>query len=103
LLTWARFEGGAFHAELLEDTPGQFTIWHLRAADVDADGRPEVVAVGESYVRVYRRSGDTWRGLTVAPAAADVLVADLDGRPGDELVVLAQGRTELVSLRDARW
>ncbi|HWO26652.1 MAG TPA: VCBS repeat-containing protein [Kofleriaceae bacterium] len=97
LLTWARWAEGGFRAEPIEDTPGQYTVGRIVRSDVDGDGRPEIVTVGSSYVRMFDRRSGRWAGLTLAGAARDVAAGDLDGIPGDELVILGE-RVELVSL-----
>lgn len=102
LLTWSRWDGRAFRSQTIEDIPGQFTLWNVFPADVDADGRPEIVTRGTSYVRVYRRAGSRWSGLTIAGAARDVAKGDLDGQPGDDLLVIGD-RSERVSLRSVSW
>jgi hypothetical protein len=102
LLTGARWQDGAFAAETLEDTPGQFTLWQILAVDVDGDGRPELVTRGNRYVRVYRHAEGRWHGLTIAGEARDVAVGDLDDRPGAEILILGE-RSEIVSLDGVRW
>jgi hypothetical protein len=102
LLTRVRWADGAFHSELVEDTPGQYTIWRILPADVDGDGKPELVTLGSHYVRVYQWRGSRWRGLTIAGESRDVAVGDLDGRPGDEILVVGN-RSEVISLWQARW
>jgi hypothetical protein len=101
LLTWIRLVDGAFKAELIEDTPGQYTINQIIAADVDGDGKPELVTRGNAYVRVYKRSGDRWIGLTIAGKVRDVAVGDLDGN-GTAILVVGD-RSELVDLHGATW
>lgn len=102
LLTTARWDGSAFRSELVEDTRGQYALMRILPADVDGDGVPELVTQGSSYVRVFRREGGHWRGLTVAASGRDVAVGPLDGEPGDEIVVIGD-RSERISLRGARW
>ncbi len=97
LLTW--IHGG--HAELIEDTPGQYTISQIIAADVDGDGKPEIITRGNSYVRVFKRTGDKWRGLTIAGTARDLAVGDLDGT-GIGILVVGE-RSELVDLHGVTW
>jgi hypothetical protein len=100
-LTWARLVDGELRSEVIEDTPGQYTIWQILVADVDGDGKPEIITRGSHYVRVYRRSGERWRGLTIAGAARDLAIGDLDGT--GNAILIAGERSELVSLRGVAW
>ena len=101
-LTWARRVGRELRAELIEDTPGQYSVGPIVPGDLDGDGRLEVVTSGSAYVRAYRRDGDAWRGLSIAPAARAIAVGELDGAPGAEIVILAD-RSEIVTLRAGDW
>jgi hypothetical protein len=96
LLTWLRPEGGTYRSQLIEDTPGQFTIFQIIAADLDGDGSPELVTRGNAYVRVYKRNGDRWQGQTIAGVARDIAVGNLDGT-GTEVVILGD-HSEVVDL-----
>jgi len=96
LLTWLRRDGGAYRSQLIEDTPGQFTIFQIIAADLDGDGSPELVTRGNAYVRVYKRNGDRWQGQTIAGVARDIAVGNLDGT-GNEVVILGD-HSEVVDL-----
>lgn len=99
LLTWIRRVDGTLRAELIEDTPGQYTVGKLLPSDVDGDGRVELVTTGSHYVRLFDRRSGRWEGTTLAGAARDVAAGDLDGVPGDELLILGP-RAEIVSLRE---
>jgi hypothetical protein len=101
LLTWIRLVDGAPKAQLIEDTPGQYSITQIIAADVDGDGKPEIIARGNAYVRVYKRSGDAWKGITIAGKMRDVAVGDLDGK-GIEVLVVGD-HSEVVDLHTASW
>jgi len=100
-LTWVRLVDHELRSELIEDTPGQYTIWQILVADVDGDGTPELVTRGSDYVRVYHRSGDRWRGLTITGVARDIAVGDLDGT--GNAILIAGAHSELVSLRGVTW
>ncbi|MGN6107335.1 MAG: FG-GAP repeat domain-containing protein [Kofleriaceae bacterium] len=100
LLTWSRYVDGAFRSELIEDTPGQYAIEKIVPAR--AGGRTLIVALGSSYVRVFARHDGRWQGLTIAGTARDIAVGDVDGTPGDELLILGD-RTEIVGLSDLPW
>ncbi|HEY4241804.1 MAG TPA: VCBS repeat-containing protein [Kofleriaceae bacterium] len=96
LLTWIRKVDGAWHAELIENTPGQYAILQIVAADLDGDGKPELVTRGNKYVRAYKRSGDTWKGLTIGGEARDIAVGDIDGK--GVAVLIVGDKSELVDL-----
>lgn len=100
-LSWAHRVDGELRSEVIEDTPGQYTIWQIVVADVDGDGKPELVTRGSHYVRVYHRSGEQWRGLTIAGIARDIAVGDLDGT--GNAILIAGEHAELVSLRGVTW
>jgi hypothetical protein len=100
LLTHVHHDSSGFHAELVEDTPGQYAIEKIVPATID--GKQALVAMGSHYVRVFERDGERWRGLTIAGVARDVAVGDLDGVPGDEILVVGD-RSALVDLRGVAW
>ena len=99
LLTRARFANGTFTTELIEDTAGQTSIEKIAPAMLG--GQPAIVTLGSSYVRVFRRDGATWRGLTIAGAARDIAVGDLDGVAGDEILVIGD-KAETIQLSAAK-
>jgi hypothetical protein len=99
-LTHVTKSASGFRAELVEDTPGQYAIERIVPATID--GAPAVVALGSHYVRVYKKQGGAWRGLTIAGAARDVAVGDLDGKAGDEILVVGDQST-LVDLAGVAW
>jgi hypothetical protein len=91
LLTRSRWTGGAFRSEVIDDVAGEHSIRSLVAADLAGDGRAELAARGSGSVRVYTRADGGWRGRRVAGAAADLAAGDVDGAPGDELLVVGAG------------
>jgi len=91
----AHHAADGFHTELIEDTPGQFAIDRLLPATID--GRRAIVTMGNAYVRVYSRAGEKWEAVTIAGAARDIAVGDLDGKPGDEIVVIGD-KSEIVKI-----
>jgi hypothetical protein len=100
LLTWVRHTRDGFQSELIEDTAGQYSIERLVPASID--GRTTIIANGSHYVRAFARIGDRWRGVTIAGLARDVAVGDLDGIPGDEIVVVGD-HSAIISLRGLDW
>jgi hypothetical protein len=100
LVTWARHTGEGFTTELIEDTQGQYAIERMVPATID--GLPAIVTLGSHHVRVFVRTDGAWRGLTIAGAARDIAVGELDGEPGDEILIVGE-RSEIVRLRAADW
>lgn len=98
LLTWARHGKSGWTTELVEDTAGQFEL--MRIVPATLDGKPAIVTLGSHYVRVFVRDNERWRGHTIAGPARDLAVGDLDGEPGDEVVIVGD-KSELVNLRGA--
>jgi hypothetical protein len=115
LLTLAKPDGsGGFKTELVEDTPGQYEIMKTLPAKIatpgsagarstpggsaeSIDGKLVLVTQGSHYVRVFWRDGAAWKGLTIAGPSRDVAVGDVDGKPGDEIVI-AGDKSEIVNL-----
>lgn len=95
LVSWAHRKDGAFVTELIEDTAGQYGIEQIAIAKIG--GTTAVVTRGNLYVRVFVRAADGWRGITIAGAVRDLAVGDLDGKPGDEIVLVGE-RSEVVDL-----
>lgn len=98
LITEAKHDGATFKTTLVEDTAGQYEIMRIHPAKID--GKFALVTHGSHYVRVFWRDGAGWKGLSIASAARDVAVGDLDGKPGDEIVI-AGDKSEIISLAGA--
>lgn len=96
----SRHVDGRFVTELIEDTAGQYAIEKIVPATID--GGLAIVTMGSGHVRVFRRTGQAWQGLTIAGVARDIAVGELDGVPGDEIVVLGD-RSAIVRLRSSDW
>jgi hypothetical protein len=95
LLTRIHHARGRFTSELVEDTAGQYAIERIVSASVG--GRTVLVTSGSHYVRAFARVGDRWSGITLGGPARDIAAGDLDGRPGDELLLVGD-RSEIVGL-----
>jgi len=95
LLSWSRHGAGGFQTEVIEDTEGQYAIEDIVPASLG--GQPAIIAVGNHYVRVFSHRGGRWQGLTIGGAVRDVAVGDLDGTPGDEILLVGE-RSEIVRL-----
>lgn len=100
LLTHIRRDKDGFHSDLVEDTAGQYGIERILPATID--GKQALVTLGSHYVRVFVRDGERWRGLTIGGASRDVAVGDVDGAPGDEVLIVGD-KSELVDLRGVAW
>jgi hypothetical protein len=101
LLSRARIVGGAFVTNVVEDTAGQYAIDAILSATID--NRRVIITQGSHYIRAFRRDGDRWEALTIAGLVRDVAVGDLDGKPGDEILVVGEKTTQIVNLAGATW
>ncbi|HEU4615124.1 MAG TPA: FG-GAP-like repeat-containing protein [Kofleriaceae bacterium] len=95
LLTWIRRDANGYRSELIEDTPGQYGIERIVPATID--GKQALVTLGSKYVRVFVRDGERWHGTTLGGTARDIAVGDVDGKPGDEILIVGD-KSELVDL-----
>jgi hypothetical protein len=99
LLTEATVHGGSATSELVEDIAGEYSAGRIVPADLAGDGKLALVTAGSKVVRVFRRAGagGRWTGQSIAGVARDIAVGDLDGVPGDEILVVGE-RSEVISL-----
>lgn len=93
--------GGSFVTRVVEDTVGQFGIDGIFASQIA--GQRAIVTVGNAQVRAFRPNADKWDAAGIAGVARDVAVGDLDGVPGDEVLILGETKTEIVSLNGVSW
>jgi len=65
----------------------------LSFGDLDGDGRKEILLVSRGGVTVYTQDGSILLSLLVAESQTEprATLADLDGKPGDELIVNIPG------------
>jgi hypothetical protein len=100
LVSRSKIVGGAFVTNVIEDTAGQYAIEAIIPATIEK--QRVIVTSGSHYARAFRLNGDKWQALTLAGVARDVAVGDLDGKPGDEILILGD-KTEIVNLAGATW
>lgn len=99
LLSAIRREDSGVVRTVIDNTPGQYSLWGIDVGDTNGDGQPELVSQGSHYVQVWTRSGTTWSASVIGGLVRDLAVGDLDGKPGDE-VLLAADKSELVTLHN---
>jgi len=101
LLTTVKLDGtlatGTFTSALIEDT-GQYEVSKILPATID--GKLALVTQGNSFAKVFWRDNGAWKSLTYAGVTRDIAVGDLDGKPGDEIVIAAD-KSELIDLTGA--
>lgn len=95
-LTRAWWSDGEIRSELIEESPGHYTLWNIFAADVNGDGQREIVTRGSAHVRVLSRKGDRWEGTVVAESCHDVSLLHLDPRRGHRLLAVCEGGAKVV-------
>jgi hypothetical protein len=100
LLSRSKIVSGAFVTNVVEDTAGQYALEAIIPATVDK--KRVIVTQGSNYTRAFRLNGDKWEALTIAGVARDVAVGDLDGKPGDEILIVGD-KTEIVNLEGVTW
>ena len=101
LLSRSRIVGGAFVTNTIEDTPGQYAIEAIIPATIEK--KRVIVTMGSHYTRAFRPNGDKWEAVTLGGLARDIAVGDLDGKPGDEILILGDKTAEIVNLEGATW
>jgi hypothetical protein len=87
-LTVARLRDDAFVSEPPIEVPGQYTLWQVEPAHVG--GEVALVARGSAGVFLFERGAQGWTHTQIAGAARHVVVGDLDGEAGDEVLVLSE-------------
>lgn len=89
-------DGNAWKYELIEDLEGHMRFEEIELADVNADGKLDVIgrasqngALGGS-IRIYERAGGKWRGMTAARLVQTFAAGDFNGDAKRELVFAGQ-------------
>lgn len=89
-------QGNEWKYELVEDLDGHLRFEKIDLIDLNADGKPEIVAwasrnstLGGS-VRAYERTRAGWRGMTAGDLAQAYAAGDFDGDKRNELVFAGQ-------------
>ncbi|MFN0009984.1 MAG: FG-GAP-like repeat-containing protein [Planctomycetota bacterium] len=76
----------------------------LEARDIDGDQRPDLLAVGDSWVRVALRDKDAWRVSTVAEGPVSLARAfDVDNDGDLDVLVLLGGKLALHLYDSQGW
>jgi hypothetical protein len=94
-VTWIQHAADGYHQGVIEDTPGQYSIEKIVPAKIG--NRTVLITLGPAYVRAFMYDGTAWKGLTISGQAKDIAVGNLDGKPGDEILVLGDAN-EIIDL-----
>ncbi len=91
LVTWVN---GAVQSVVLDRSPGDYDVTRLLAADLDGDGKQEILAVTNTKLRVISRRGSGWVAWDAASGTVDAAVAL--GRGGPTVVAIGPKPEALV-------
>jgi peroxiredoxin len=89
-------QGNDWRYDLIEDLEDHLRFEQIDLIDLNADGRPEIVArastdsVSGGTVRVYQRGPDGWQGMTAGPNAQTYGIGEFNGDKTLELVFAGQ-------------
>lgn len=81
---------GEFKSTRLAEVEGRTGFSGLQVIDIGGDGKREVLATGDGALVIVPIGGGPVTTLNQAGACRDAAPVDLDGRPGDEVVVLGE-------------
>jgi len=101
---------GKWDYQLIEDVPEQVRLRQLVLADLDGDRKAEIIAHGERKgslggdVRIYQRTAEGWRGMTVAKDVQGFALGSFTARGKRELIFSGpEIKPVALDLRRARW
>lgn len=101
---------GKWDYQLIEDVPEHTRISQILLADLDGDGKAEIIAHGERRgslggdVRIYQRAATGWRGMTVAKDAQGFALGAFTAREKRELIFSGpEIKPVALNLSRARW
>lgn len=89
-------QGDGWTYDLIEDLEDHMRFEKIDLVDLNADGKPEIVAraatnaVLGGTVRVYQRTAGGWQGMTAGPSAQTYGAGDFNGDKTLELVFAGQ-------------
>ncbi|MBA2302474.1 MAG: redoxin domain-containing protein, partial [Acidobacteria bacterium] len=89
-------QGNDWKYDLIEDLEDHLRFERIDLVDLNADGKPEVVAWASTNgvlggtVRVYQREAGGWQGMTAGPDAQTYGAGDFNGDKKPELVFAGQ-------------
>jgi hypothetical protein len=87
----ARWTGAGMDSTPIDESPGDYDVRRLLAADIDSDGKDEILAVTNTRLRVVERQGDGWVAWDAGKGVVDAAVL-ADGR-----IVTVGAGPELIS------
>ena len=101
---------GKWTYQLIEDVPEHVRIRRILVADLDGDGKGEIIALGERRnslggdVRIYQHTAKGWRGGTIAKDIQSMAVGPFTALGKRELVVSGK-ENQLIELdvRRTQW
>src|SRR5690606_3075673 len=90
-----------FNYRLIEDVKGQYGISQIIIADITGDNKTELITSGNRYIRIYTRSGDSWKVFCdekIRPG--QITVGDVNNDQHPDLIVSGKDGLKVYNFRD---
>lgn len=69
-----------------------------------------ILTAGNRHTQAFKHENNQWHEVTIATAVSDVVTGDLDGIPGDEILVVGEredvqavGKSAIINLQGITW
>jgi cytochrome c biogenesis protein CcmG, thiol:disulfide interchange protein DsbE len=104
-----KYVEGKWDYQLIEDIPENVRIREIALADLNRDGKPEIIAHGERRnslggdVRIYQRTSTGWRGMTAATNVQGFALGKFTSGKPELIFAGAEPRLMALDLRRAKW
>lgn len=105
-----KYAKGKWNYQFVEDVPEHISIRNIKLADIDGDGKVEIIAQGQRRdslvgdVRIYQRTASGWRAKTISNDVQEFAVGSFTGNKKNELIFSEeQPQLLALNLRTIKW